>query len=296
MKLILVITIFTNLLLAQNSVDINIKISLCANEKNDKKRLICFDKLSKDEKSKEFSQKENKNKSATGFKKNKRIEKLINMHPDIEKIYNNILYTNLMKDKFETSSEYKARLDNPEFNTHAIMAQEARKQYDADKKLFRICLNGPDYSQSGLFTDFFKGDSDPNYKYIGHRKEKFGKNELRIVFPSPSLKHKNRSFAIHPDNFQSIIKIKDFSIEKESTSYATTCLNIPADKEMARDLDSHIYIAKLGVTFTKIRTRLYSDRLLNEKDTKDIWNFSGHINEFVIYNKDSKKVLAQYTD
>ncbi|WP_415408219.1 hypothetical protein ACLHDG_06615 [Sulfurovum sp. CS9] len=324
MKLILAIIIYTNLLFATTNADIDMKISVCANKKNDKKRLICFDKLSKQE----VALKENKVKSTTSpkkvLKKNERIEKLINTDSNIEKVYKNILFTHLMKDKFESTKEYKARLDNPKFNTYAIMEQSGKKQYNADKKLYKVCFDGPE-STVGFGNQYFRGDEST--KYIGRSDAiKPKKYDLAISFEdsykestvvmrnnfgvATNVKKRERtSFAIHPNNLKSVMKMKNIftTVDKDKSFstliYRNTCINIPADKESAKELDKHKYMIKMGVTFLKIRTHLYSDSHKSEATISnpesyfgETWGFDGHINEFVVYNIDTREILFQYTD
>lgn len=291
-------------------------ISLCTNIKNDKNRLACFDKITKQDKNNQALPQRNKPISSPkkGLKKNDRIDKLVNTKSSIVEVYSNILFTHVLKDKFETSNEYKERLDNPKFNTYAVIEQLAEKEYNADKKLYKICFDGPNSYDVGFGYQYFRGDE--NTKSIGISDPiKPKQSDIEIDFnysASKSAQNMDKNFGrkaksitytIHPDNFKSIIKKKKLStttVKQKIYGFIknTTCITIHADKEKAKKVDKYDYMIKIGVTLKNIRTHMYRDSWFRDSHSsgRRSLGFNGHINEFAIYNKDTKEILFSYTD
>lgn len=250
--------------------------------------------------------------------KKQRISKVINSHPNVKNNYNKL--TKLQKkDKYESSTEYKARMSKKKLPTYVTMDIPVKRSYDPNTKLYKIYFETEVGPNAILLKRYLEGAfrSIPLSQGLNEKKTTYlaqdGSNRVFDTLESnaygATVNVKNyimERYNIHPDNITNILKhINAISLKPDTygSRHQKHYVAIPMSKEKAKQLDKHKIKLKIGARITNSLTSLYKAESASEATISlpiasmlSRYGFTGHIKEFVIYDGNTKEILLQFAE
>ena len=246
--------------------------------------------------------------------KNQRIAKLIKSRDNVKSVFNQILRAQ-KGDKYESTAEYKNRMDNLKINRYAVIDLKTEKAYNPNTKMYQIKFSLDKGSLGGGYSRrYYKGQLT-KMSYLGPSNESyyFSKRASGSSYHDRQSNaygvtvgvdtYTSTSYEAHFFNINKLIgmpNIKAYRTEVYSTSYA---IFIQMDKEKAKQLDKQKIKAKARVLFINTAHGLFKD-IVGSGATIDtpvalygtMYQFEAQLKELVVYSQNTKEILFKFAD